>query len=55
MSVNKVILVGYLGKDPEQRSTSGGSTLTKFSVATSEKRKGPDGQWTERTEWHNCT
>src|ERR1039458_6756297 len=53
--VNKVILVGNLGKDPEIKFTPQGTQVAKFSVATSEKFKGKDGQWQERTEWHNIT
>jgi len=53
--VNKVILVGNLGKDPEIKFTPQGTQVAKFSVATSEKFKGKDGQWQERTEWHNVT
>lgn len=49
-SVNKVILVGRLGKDPIQSGPA-----VKFSVATSEKWKAKDGQDQERTEWHNVT
>jgi len=51
--VNKVILVGNLGKDPEVRFTPNGKALAKFSVATSERWTDQDGQKQERTEWHN--
>ncbi len=53
--INKVILVGNLGKDPEIKFTPQGTQVAKFSVATSEKFKGKDGQSQERTEWHNVT
>lgn len=53
MSVNKVILVGNLGKDPELRYTPSGDAVATFSIATSERFKGRDGQQQERTEWHN--
>ena len=53
MSVNKVILVGNLGKDPEVRFTSGGSAVANFSIATSEVWNDRDGKRQERTEWHN--
>jgi single-strand DNA-binding protein len=53
MSVNKVILVGNLGKDPELRYTPTGTPVATFSLATSEKFKDRDGQPQERTEWHN--
>ena len=52
-SVNKVILVGHLGKDPEMKFTQGGMPVAKFSLATNERQKDKDGQWQDRTEWHN--
>jgi single-strand DNA-binding protein len=51
--VNKVFLLGNVGKDPEIRTTAGGMTVASFSVATAERAKGADGQWTDKTEWHN--
>lgn len=51
--VNRVILVGNLGKDPEIRFTPNGRALCKFSLATSEKWTDNDGNKQERTEWHN--
>ena len=51
--VNKVILVGNVGKDPEMRATQGGMNIASFTLATSDRTKGQDGQWTDRTEWHN--
>lgn len=53
MSVNKAILLGNLGKDPELRYTSGGKAVTSFSLATSERWTGQDGQKNESTTWHN--
>ncbi len=53
MSVNKVILIGNLGKDPEVRFTAGGKAVARFSVATSEQWSDNEGQRQERTEWHN--
>ena len=53
MSVNKVILVGNVGKDPETRHLEGGNTVTKFSLATSEVYKNKDGEKVTNTEWHN--
>jgi single-strand DNA-binding protein len=53
MSVNKVILVGNLGKDPDLRYTAGGTAVCTFSLATSERYKDRDGQQQEKTEWHN--
>lgn len=52
-SVNKVILIGNLGKDPEIKYTSSGMAVAKFSLATNERYKDKDGQWQDRTEWHN--
>ena len=53
MSVNKVILIGNLGKDPELRYTASGTAVASFSVATSEKYKDKSGESKEETEWHN--
>ncbi len=52
MSVNKVILVGRLGKDPETRYTSGGQAVCNFSLATDETFKDRNGERQKRTEWH---
>ena len=52
-SLNKVMLIGNLGKDPEVRYTPSGSAVASFSVATSEKFKNRNGEMEERTEWHN--
>lgn len=51
-SVNKVILLGNLGTDPEIRFTQGGAAVGNFSLATNEKWKNKNGQDEERTEWH---
>ena len=51
-SVNKVILVGNLGRDPELRYTQGGQPVCNFSLATTENFSTRDGQRQERTEWH---
>jgi single-strand DNA-binding protein len=51
--VNKVILVGNLGKDPEVRSIEGGAKVASFSLATNEVFRGKDGNKVEQTEWHN--
>ncbi|MCJ8164790.1 single-stranded DNA-binding protein [Pontibacter sp. E15-1] len=52
-SVNKVILIGNLGKDPEVRHLEGGVSVARFPIATSETFKDKSGQRQERTEWHN--
>ena len=52
-SVNKVILVGRLGKDPEIRSTPSGTSVAKFSLATDDRYTDKAGEKQERTEWHN--
>ena len=52
-SVNKVILLGNLGKDPEVKYTPSGTPVAKITVATNERFKDKDGQWQDRTEWHN--
>jgi single-strand DNA-binding protein len=52
-SLNKVMLIGHLGKDPELRYTSNGVAVASFSMATNEAWKDQDGNLQERTEWHN--
>ncbi len=52
-SVNKVILIGHLGKDPELKYTPSNLPVAKFSLATNERYKDKDGNWQDRTEWHN--
>ena len=51
--VNKVILLGNVGKDPEIRTTQGGMTVASFSLATAERAKDQTGNWTDKTEWNN--
>ena len=51
--VNKVFLLGNVGKDPEIRSTAGGTTVASFSLATAERAKDQQGNWQDKTEWHN--
>ena len=51
-SVNKVILLGNLGRDPETRYTTGGDAVTNLNIATSEQWKDKAGEKQERTEWH---
>jgi single-strand DNA-binding protein len=50
--VNKVILIGNLGADPEVRYTQNGIAITNFNVATTEKWKNKEGAWEDKTEWH---
>lgn len=50
--INKAILIGNLGSDPETRYTQSGSAVANFTVATTERWKGQDGQMQEATEWH---
>lgn len=52
-SVNKVFLLGNVGKDPEIRATGGGAMVANFSLATTDRTKDASGNWTDRTEWHN--
>ena len=54
MSVNKAILVGNLGADPDLRSTQGGMQVCKLRIATTERKKDGDN-WVNHTEWHNVT
>ena len=51
-SVNKVILVGHVGQDPEQRFTQSGTAITNLSIATNESWKNQNGELQDRTEWH---
>ena len=52
--INKAIIVGNLGADPELRYTQSGTAVASFRVATTERWKGQDGQMQEQTEWHSC-
>ncbi|NLF24324.1 MAG: single-stranded DNA-binding protein [Deltaproteobacteria bacterium] len=52
MGVNKVILIGNLGRDPEMRYTPDRVAVCNFSLATGERRKDPSGNWVDHTEWH---
>jgi single-strand DNA-binding protein len=51
--VNKVILIGHLGADPETRAMPSGTTVANIRMATTESFKDKSGEWQERTEWHN--
>jgi single-strand DNA-binding protein len=54
-SLNKVMLIGNVGNDPEIRATSGGARVAKLSLATNRSWSGRDGQQQEKTEWHRLT
>ncbi|TSK07786.1 MAG: single-stranded DNA-binding protein [Geobacter sp.] len=54
-SLNRVFLIGRLGKDPEVRYTAGGTAVASFSLATTDRIKGKDGNWEDKTEWHAIT
>ena len=51
--INKVILIGNLGQDPDLRSTASGATVANLRIATTERRKDRDGNWGDHTEWHS--
>ena len=53
-SVNKVVIVGHIGADPETRFTPSGTAVTNFNLATNESRKNSEGEYQDRTEWHSC-
>ena len=52
-SLNKVMLIGNMGRDPELRSTPSGTHVTTFTMATNRKYKGKDGELQDETQWHN--
>jgi single-strand DNA-binding protein len=54
-SLNKVMLIGNVGNEPEIRTTAGGKRVAKFSVATNRQYTDRSGQQQEKTEWHRCT
>lgn len=51
--VNKVVLIGHLGGDPEMKYAPDGTPVAKFSMATNERFKDRNGEWQDRAEWHN--
>jgi single-strand DNA-binding protein len=53
-SVNKAIILGNVGKDPEVKSSVSGVMIANFSIATSDRFQDKDGNWQDRAEWHNC-
>jgi Single-strand binding protein family len=54
MNMNKVILIGFAGKDAKTSATQSGKTMTRLSIATSKRYKDAAGEWQERTQWHDC-
>lgn len=51
--VNKVMLLGNVGKDPEMRATQSGMVIAQLTLATADRQKDQSGNWTDKTEWHN--
>lgn len=51
-SLNKVMLIGHLGRDPEVRYTGSGTPVANLRIATNERRRSQSGEWEEQTEWH---
>lgn len=54
-SLNKIMLIGNLGRDVETRFTTGNTSISSFSMATTNSYKGKDGNWVNETTWHNIT
>ena len=54
MTINRVTLAGFTGKDARNSSTQNGRSMTKLSVATTKRYKDAEGNWQEKTQWHNC-
>lgn len=52
-SLNKVMLIGHIGKDPEIRTAAGGVLIANLSLATTDRKKDQAGNWVDATEWHN--
>jgi len=52
MSLNRVLILGHLGADPELRYTQGGTPVCNLRVATNDRRKDANGEWVDQTEWH---
>lgn len=51
--VNKVLLLGNVGKDPEMRASQSGTVIASFTLATADRQKDQTGNWVDKTEWHN--
>ena len=54
MTINRVTLAGYTGKDARTNSTQNGRSMTRLSVATTKRYKDAEGAWQEKTSWHSC-
>jgi single-strand DNA-binding protein len=54
MTINRVTIGGFAGKNAQNSSTQQGKSMTKLSVATTKRYKDTDGKWTEKTNWHSC-
>ena len=55
MTINRVTIAGFAGKDARSSSTQQGKSMTRLCVATTKRYKSVDGKWTEKTNWHSCT
>jgi single-strand DNA-binding protein len=53
MNLNQLTIIGFIGRNAETKQLSNGTTITKFSVATTKSWKDEKGEWKERTQWHN--
>lgn len=54
MTINRVTLAGFAGKDAKSSTTHSGRSVTKLSIATTKRYKDVEGNWQEKTQWHNC-
>jgi single-strand DNA-binding protein len=53
-NLNRITLLGHLGREPKSGATQAGKLVTRFSVATNKRYKDDDAQWQQTTQWHNC-
>ena len=54
MTINRVTIAGFAGKDAQASSTQHGKSMTKLSVSTTKRFRDPQGNWQEKTQWHSC-
>lgn len=54
MTINRVTIAGFAGKDARTSSTQNGKSMTKLSIATTKRYKDAEGAWQEKTQWHTC-